>query len=54
MSLLSHKFEDVSANITSSESRQIPVSFDGGDLGIVDIEVAVGGSNEMFGDSATE
>ena len=52
--LFSHEGEDVGAYITSSESRQIPVSFDGGDLRIVVVEVAVGGSNEMLGDSATE
>jgi len=51
---LSHESEDVSTYITSSESRQIPVGFDGGYLRIVDIEVAVGGSNEMLGDSVAE
>lgn len=52
--LFSHESEDVSTYITSSESRQIPVGFDGGYLGVVVIEVAVTGSNEMLGDSATE
>lgn len=52
--LFSHEGEDVSAYITSSESRQIPVGFDGGYLRIVVVEVAVGGSNEMLRDNTTE
>ena len=52
--LFGHEAEDVSAYVTSSESGQIPVGFDGGYLRIVVVEVAVGGSNEMFGDGVTE
>lgn len=52
--LFGHEAENVSAYITSSESWQIPVSFDGGYLRIVDVEVAVGGSNELLWDSVTE
>ena len=54
MGHVSHEAEDVSAYITSSESRQIPVGFDGGYLRIVVVEVAIGGSNEMLGDSVAE
>jgi len=49
-----NKGEDVGAYVVSSESRQVPVGFDGGYLRVVSVEGVVGGSDEMFRDSVTE
>jgi len=49
-----NKGEDVGAYVVSSESRQVPVGFDGGYLRVVIVEGVVGGSDEMLRDSVTE
>jgi hypothetical protein len=47
-------FENVGSDVPSAESVQVPVCFDGGDFGIVVIEVGVGGANEVVGDGVTK
>ena len=52
--LFGHEKEDIGAYVTSSEGRQAPVGFDGGYLREVIVEVVVGGSDKILGDSVAE
>jgi hypothetical protein len=52
--VLCHKLEHVGADIVAAESVQAPIGGDGGNFGVVVVEVGVFGSVEVLGDSATE
>lgn len=46
--------EDICADVPAAESVEIPVGLDGGDLGVVVVEVGVSSTHKMLGDSITE
>ena len=52
--LLSDEIEDVGADVETTQSVQVPVCFDGADLGVVVVPVLVGGSDELVRDGIAE
>ena len=52
--LLSDEIEDVGADVETTQSVQVPVCFDGADLGVVVVPVLVGGSDELVGNGVAE
>lgn len=52
--LLANEVEDVSADVPAAEGVQVPVGFDGGDLGVVVVVVRVLGADEAVMDGVTK
>lgn len=46
--------EDVGTDVPAAEGVQVPVSLDGGEFGVVIVEVGVGCADQMLGDGVTE
>jgi len=46
--------EDVGADVVAAEGVGVPVGLDGGNLGVVVVEVGVGGADKLRGDGVTE
>lgn len=52
--LLSDEIEDVGADVETTQSVQVPVCFDGADLGVVVVPVLVSSSDELVGNGVAE
>ena len=46
--------EDVGTNIPTPKGVEVPVGLNGGEFGVVIVEVGVGGADEVIGDGVTE
>ena len=52
--LLRDQVKDVCTNVPASEGMEVPIRFDGGDLGVVSVEFQVCGTLEGSGDRVTD
>src|SRR6266480_224866 len=52
-SFLSHDGENVSSDIVTAESVQVPVGFDSGELGVVSVDVGICRTDEVDGHSVS-